>query len=197
MKDKKEDKKQEEAIESEVLDDVTFVESTEDGEALPQKDIAKKLREDLKTCRKEKEEYLTGWQRSKADYINLQKELEEVRVNSSVFAKENMLINLLPALDSFEMAFGNKDAWEKVNKEWRTGIEYIYQQLIESLKNSGIEKVDITEVDFDPKIHQSIKTIETDKKEKDHTVAEIVQAGYKIGDRVVRPASVNIFEYKK
>ncbi|MEY2672105.1 MAG: hypothetical protein RL687_522 [Candidatus Parcubacteria bacterium] len=62
--------------EEEVIDDVTFVDSTEDGDELPTKDIVKKLREEIKTLRKEKEEYLTGWQRSKADYANAQKDTD-------------------------------------------------------------------------------------------------------------------------
>jgi molecular chaperone GrpE len=122
---------------NEDFDDVTFVDSTEDGDSLPTKDVAKKLREDLKRARADKEEYLTGWQRAKADYINLQKEMDQVRSNTSILTKEKMVENLLPALDSFDMAFANKEAWEKVDPNWRTGVEYIYQQFVTSLADSG------------------------------------------------------------
>lgn len=194
---KEEDNIEEGAIESEILDDVTFVDSTEDGEELSEKNKSKKKRDELKICRKEREEYLTGWQRAKADYVNLQKELEEVRVNSSVFVKESMLNNLLPALDSFDMVFINKDVWEKIDKEWRMGIEYIHQQFMTSLSNSGIEKINETNILFDPKIHHSIKIIETDDEKKNHFLVEVIQTGYKIGERVIRSAGVNVFEYKK
>lgn len=205
MKDKDIKNKEEDSIESpfgvsqddSVESDVTFVESTEDGEELSVKDKTKKKRDNLKICRKEKEEYLIGWQRAKADYINLQKELDQVRISSSIFVKENMFNNLLPALDSFDMAFTNKDVWEKVDKEWRTGIEYIYQQFMTSLSNSGIEKIDDINILFDTKIHHSIKMITTKDKKKDHFVAEVIQAGYKIGERIIRPAGVNVYEYKK
>lgn len=178
------------------LEDVEFVESTEDGEELTRKDIVKKLREDLKICRAEKEEYLTGWQRAKADYINLQKDLDLTRINVSILAKEKMLEKLLPALDSFEMAFSNKDHWESLDKEWRDGISSIYQQLISGLKDSGIEKIDQSDVSFDPNIHQSISTVETTDEKKDHIVEKVLQTGYKIGNRIIRPAKVNIYEYK-
>ncbi|MES2930277.1 MAG: nucleotide exchange factor GrpE [Patescibacteria group bacterium] len=181
----------------ESFDDVTFVESTEDGEELSGKDMTKKLREDLKTVRKEKEEYLTGWQRAKADYVNLQKEMTELRANSSLIAKEKMAKNFLPVLDSFDMAFANKDAWEKVDQNWRTGIEYIFQQFVTALTESGIEKIDQAHAPFDPNLHQSIDTVPTDDQSKDHTVERVLQAGYKIGERIVRPARVNIYEYKK
>lgn len=176
--------------------DVTYVESTEDGEALSSKDTSKKNREDLKICRKEKEEYLTGWQRAKADYINLQKELDATRLSVSIFAKEKMASNLMPALDSFDMAFSNKEAWEKVDKNWRMGVEYIYSQFMTGLSQSGIDKIDKIGVPFDPSLHQSIATVETDKEKLDHTVESIIQVGYKIGDRVIRPARVNIYEFK-
>ncbi len=185
-----------EEIKNEDIDDVTFVESTEDGEALPSKDIVKKLRDDLKLCRKEKEDYLVGWQRAKADYINLQKELDLARVNISILTKQKMVEKILPALDSFEMAFSNKEHWESLDKDWRLGIESIYQQFVSGLSISGVEKIDEINVNFDPNIHQSISIIETNEESKDHTIEKVLQVGYKIGDRVIRPAKVTIYEYK-
>lgn len=177
--------------------DMTYVETTEDGDDLPTKDVTKKLREELKTARKEKEEYLTGWQRAKADYVNLQKELDLARMNVSILTKEKMVDKLLPALDSFEMAFSNKEHWEKIDKDWQNGITSIYQQLISGLEKSGIEKIYEIEVPFDPSIHQSISVVDTDDQDKDHTVEKVLQVGYKIGERVIRPAKVTIYEYKK
>ncbi len=178
-------------------EDVTYIESTEDGEELPTKDVAKKLREELKVCRKEKEEYLTGWQRAKADYINLQKELSSAHVSTSILAKEKVVEKLFPALDSFEMAFANLEHWKKLDKEWQEGIKSIHKQFLTGLLNSGIETIEESGVAFDPGIHQSISTIETEDEAKDHMVEKILQVGYKIGDRVIRPAKVTIYEYKK
>ncbi|HUC89042.1 MAG TPA: nucleotide exchange factor GrpE [Candidatus Paceibacterota bacterium] len=200
MDNEEEIKKQEP---EENFQDVTFVDSTEDGDELPTKDIVKKLREDLKKARAEKEEYLTGWQRAKADYINLQKEMDQISKSVSIHAKERIIENLLPALDSFDMAFANKDVWENVDKNWRTGIEYIYQQFMTSLSNSGVEKIDKVNVPFDPNLHQSIESVLTDDQSKDHIIEKVIQAGYKIGDpantgqvRIIRPARVTIFEFK-
>lgn len=179
------------------VDDVTFVESTEDGEELPKKDITKKLRDEIKKLQKEKEEYLTGWQRAKADYVNLQKELASSRVNIAILSKEKMTENLLPALDSFEMAFLNKEHWEKIDKDWQDGITSIYQQFMSGLQKSDIEKIDQSGILFDPNIHQSISLVDTNDEKNDHTVEKILQVGYKIGERVIRPAKVTIYEYKK
>ncbi|MFA5773235.1 MAG: nucleotide exchange factor GrpE [Candidatus Paceibacterota bacterium] len=177
--------------------DLDVVESTEDGEELPVKDVTKKLRQEIKKLQKEKEEYLTGWQRAKADYINLQKELDLVRVNVSILTREKMTEKLLPTLDSFEMAFANKEHWEKIDKDWQDGITSIYQQFISGLANSGIEKIEEAEIPFDPNIHQSISVTETNDESKNHTVEKILQVGYKIGERVIRPAKVTIYDYKK
>lgn len=182
---------------SENFVDLDFIETNEDGDELPNKDITKKLREDIKICRKEKEEYLTGWQRAKADYVNLQKELDIARINISILTKEKMTEKLLPSLDSFDMAFSNKEHWETLDKDWRVGIESIYSQLIKGLEDSGIEKIDEQNVPFDPNIHQSISVVNTDDESKDHTVEKVFQVGYKIGDRIIRPAKVIIYDHKK
>jgi len=184
---------QDDSVES----DLNYVESTEDGEALPTKDVAKKLREEIKTLRKEKEEYLTGWQRAKADYVNLQKELDLARVNVAILTKEKMTDKLLPSLDSFEMAFSNKEHFDKLDKDWQSGLTSIYQQILSGLLASGIEKIYEIEIPFDPSIHQSISIVATDDEDKDHTVEKVLQVGYRIGDRVIRPAKVTIYEYKK
>ena len=114
-----------------------------------------------------------------------------------LITKEKIVESLLPSIDSFDMAMANKEAWESVDKNWRTGVEYIYQQIITGLSDVGVEIIDKTGIKFDPNLHQSIESITTDDESKDHTIEKIVQAGYKIGDRVIRPARVNIFEYKK
>ncbi len=180
-----------------VVSDVTYVESTEDGEELPTKDITKKLREEIKTLRKEKEEYLTGWQRAKADYVNLQKDEENKRKEIKNFITTQLIEDLLPALDSFDMAFSNKEAWEKVDANWRNGVEYIRNQFIVAIESYGVSKIDEVGIIFDHNLHEAIETVKIDDSSKDHTIASITQSGYKIGEKVIRPARVKVYEYKE
>ena len=182
---------------NDAFEDVSFVDSTEDGDELPTKDIVKKLREDLKTIRKEKEEYLTGWQRAKADYVNLQKDSDAKYKELRTMVTGNMVEDLLPVLDSFNMAMGNKEAWEKVDANWRNGVEYIHQQFLRVLADNNVTALDQVDVMFDPMLHESIETIPTDDESKDHKIAQVVQTGYKIGERVIRPARVKVWEFKK
>ena len=104
---------------------------------------------------------------------------------------------MLPAFDSFEMAFANKEHWEKLDKEWQEGIKSIHKQFISALNSFGIEEIGELGVAFDPSIHQSISVVPTDDESKDHTIEKVFQVGYKIGERVIRPAKVTIYEYKK
>lgn len=182
--------------ENESFEDVTFVDSTEDGDALPTKDIVKKLREDLKKVRAEKEEYLTGWQRAKADYVNLQKEADVKFARGKELGIEELADSLLPALDAFDMAMSNKAVWESVDKNWRQGIEYIHSKFLQALADNKVTVVGEIGDKFDPMLHEAIESISTDDESKDHTIKSIVQSGYKIGERVIRPARVKLFEYK-
>lgn len=179
-------------IPAEDEDDVVEFVYNEDGEE-DIKATLKKLRKDIKETRKEKAEYLDGWQRAKADYQNY-KNAEGERLSSyATNARERLVESLLPALDSFDMAMSNKEAWEKVDSNWRTGVEYIYNQFITALGDNGVSTIDKTDVSFDPNLHQSIETLDTDDESKDHIIAKIIQKGYKMGDRIIRPARVVVY----
>ncbi len=179
-------------------DDVVFEETAEgEGEALS-KDKIKKLREDLKVAQAEKADYLTNWQKERADFINYKKGEDERKKQTLEFAREQFTEELLPVLDAYDMAFANKEAWEKVEKSWRMGVEYIHQQLLKVLADNGVSEIAPKEGDaVDSNLHDLIDTVPTDEESKDHTIAQIMQKGYKMGERVVRPARVKVWEYKK
>ncbi|OGI46162.1 nucleotide exchange factor GrpE [Candidatus Nomurabacteria bacterium GWB1_40_6] len=177
---------------SEVLE----FEFNEDGEEDLKKTL-KKFRADLKQAKKEKEEYLTGWQKERAEFANYRKQEDERRANFSESVRERILSRFLSVIDSFNMAFANREAWEKVDANWRRGVEYIYSQMNTIFEEYGVKPVGEEGEVFDPNIHQSVETVETDKKELDHKVASVIQKGYKLGERVMRPARVNVYEYKE
>jgi molecular chaperone GrpE len=178
--------------ESEVLE----FEFNEDGEEDLKKTL-KKLRVDLKQAKAEKEEYLTGWQKERADFINYKKQEDERRAVFSESLRERILTRFLTVVDSFNMAFANKEAWEKVDENWRKGVEYIYTQMNTIFEEYGVKAIGEVGDVFDPNIYQSIDVVETDKKEMEHKVASVIQKGYKLADRVIRPARVNVYEYKE
>lgn len=176
-------------------DDVVEFEFNEDGEEDLKKTL-KKLRADLKQAKKEKEEYLTGWQKERADFANFKRQEDDRKTMFSEAMRERILSRFLTVMDSFNMAFANKEAWEKVDANWRKGIEYIYAQMNGVFEEYGVKAIGEEGENFDPNIHQSIDMVATEDKEQNHKVAEVIQKGYKLGDRVIRPARVNVYEYK-
>ena len=161
------------------------------------KKTLKKFRADLKIAKKEKEEYLTGWQKERADFANYKKQEEDRKTMLSESMRERILSRFLTVIDSFNMAFANKEAWEKVEPGWRKGVEYIYAQMNNVFEEYGVKPIGEVGDVFDPNIHESIEMVETDKKEDDHKLANVIQKGYKLGERVLRPARVNVFEFKE
>ena len=180
------------AVEEASVDDIEF----EDGEA-DFKSKLKSIKEKLVQSLKEKQEYLDGWQRERAEFANYKKDEDSRKSRVSEMAREKLIMELLSVLDSFDMAFANKEAWEKADKNWRVGVEYIYTQFLTILEGYNVKQIGDVGVPFDPNIHQSIETVSTDEKEKDHNIEKVIQKGYQIGDRTLRPARVNVFEFKE
>ena len=176
--------------------DVEFEEVNEEGEVDARTTI-KKLREKIKKLEEEKKEYLDLSQRTKADYLNFKKEVEGNQVFTRKFANKNLISDLLPVLDSYDMAQGNKEAWEKVDQNWRMGIEYIFNQLKGVLEKEGVTQFGTVGDIFDPVLHESMEVVPVNEESKDHTVVQVLQKGYKIADTIVRPARVKTGEYKK
>lgn len=152
--------------------------------------VLKKLRERLRKCEEEKKEYLDGWQRMRADFANARKEEDMRRGELIKFASEGLVEDLLPILDSFSMAFSNKEAWEKVDANWRKGVEYIHTQFLSVLESRGLVEIGVAGEHMDPRIHVAIETIPTDDTHKEDTVSEVIQKGYRLHSKVIRPARV-------
>lgn len=177
----------------EVVFDQEYEPSTEEGEALSGAQKVKQLRDKIKVLEKEKQEYLTGWQRARADYANIVKNQDDEKKRLRTLIEENFIEELIPVVDSFSMAMSNKDAWEKVDPNWRTGVEYIYQQLMNTLKERGFTSFGTVGDTFDPMLHQAVSETETDDASLDHTIVIVLQQGYKLGENVLRPARVAVY----
>lgn len=177
--------------------DIVFEEANEEGEPLAAVNSAaalKKLREKLKICQKERQEFLETSQRLKADYINSRKDEEKARGRIAEYAKADLLHELFDLADSFEMAFRNREAWERVEENWRRGVEYIYAKLTEIFRQHGVEEINPAGAPFDPSRHQSVGILESKRAEDDNKVFEVVQKGYQLNGRVIRPAKVKIWQ---
>jgi len=179
----------------EIIDDVSFEEVNEEGE-IDAKDTIKKLREKIKKLQEEKQEYLDLSQRTRADYTNFKKEVEATRISDRKFATKRFIEELLPVLDAYDMAKGNKEAWEKVESNWRVGIEYIFAQLYAVLEREGVTQYGNVGDAFTPELYESIELVETAEKGNEGKVAQVLQSGYKMGESLLRVARVKVYSTK-
>lgn len=160
-------------------------------------EAVKKLRAKLKQAEAEKMEYLTGWQRAKADLINARKRDDAERIEFMKYANERLIEGLIPVLESFDLAMANREVWEKVDKNWRTGVEYIANQLKKTLNDSGLEEVDPTGKTFDASRDEAAEYIPVTDEKEHHKVVSVVQKGYSLSGKALRPPKVRVGEYKK
>lgn len=151
----------------------------------------KVLKEKLKKAIEEKQEYLNNWQKDKAEFINARKRDQEAQKDFARFSNENLIGELIPVLDSFNMAMGNKEVWEKVDKNWRVGVEYIANQLKKTLEDFGLKEIDPIGKPFDPMRDEAIE----DGKEN-NIVTTVIQKGYELNGKVLKAPRVKIGEKK-
>ncbi len=144
----------------------------------------------------ERDEYLAGWQRAKADFANAKKRMDESMKEYRAMATEGVIEELLPVLQSFEMAFGNKEAWEKADKGWRSGVEYIYTQLKGVVEQNGLKEVNPLGAKFDPMLHEALRFEVATTPEAAGTIVQVVEKGYTLGTKLIKPAKVVVAESK-
>lgn len=156
----------------------------------------KKVKNQLKKCQEERQEYLDGWQRSKADFINFKKRSEESKKGMVQYASENLILELLPIVDNFEQAFKNKEVWESVDENWRKGIEMIYNQVVGILKNNDVTEIESLGKEFDPNIHQSLEVVDVEDKRDNDKIVEVIQKGYRIRNKIIRHPNVKVGKFK-
>ena len=148
------------------------------------------LKKKLEECEKLKDEYLAGWQRERADFLNYKKEELERIGEILKYADVGLVLNILPILDNFEIA-EKKIPEDLKNDENVKGILQLKNQILDFLKNQGVEEIKSLGEKFDPNFMEVVETTEAKDKESGIVVEEI-QKGYKINGKVLRPAKVRV-----
>ncbi len=145
---------------------------------------AEKKQDELAVCRAERQEYLDGWQRAKADYVNAIRRSEEEREAAKAKGIATALTALLPAVDALTRA--------KDHGEVPEGFAAIAKQLEGAFASLGLEAIGGVGEAFDPVHHEALGQDEVTEKEKDDTVTVVFEQGWKRAGQVLRPAKVRV-----
>jgi molecular chaperone GrpE len=124
-----------------------------------------------------------------ADLDNARKRIERERREDSARAVAHVIEPILPVLDGFERALAAHS--DPAYEDYRKGFEIIYRQLLEALRRFGLERIETVGKPFDPHVHQAVERVESNDY-ADGTVVEDLRHGYKLRDRVLRPALVRV-----
>jgi molecular chaperone GrpE len=143
------------------------------------------LAEQLAEERDKAQSYLANWQRSAADFQNYKRRVEQERDEIARFANAALIINLLPLLDDLERALQNVDA-RLAGLTWLDGIRLIHRKFQSLLEMNGVTEIPADGETFDPNVHEAVMFGEGEENK----VISVAQKGYKLGDRVLRPALV-------
>jgi molecular chaperone GrpE len=129
--------------------------------------------------------------RGQAEFENYRKRTERERAELYQHGREDVLLQFLPVVDNFERALSSLETSEGDAEALRHGVELIHKQFKDALSKLGLEPVEAVGQTFDPHVHEAVTTEATDKH-KENTVIQEFQRGYKIGDRLLRPAKVKV-----
>ncbi|MCH8160654.1 MAG: nucleotide exchange factor GrpE [Chloroflexi bacterium] len=157
------------------------------GEAVDRQepDDVEGLRTRLEEEKQRAGKHYESWQRSAADYQNYKRRMEEERREVARLASVSLIINLLPLMDDIERALKNVDP-KLSGLTWIDGIWMIYRKFEAVLQNAGVTEIEADAQQFDPTVHEAISEVDGEEGK----VLSVVQKGYKLGDRVIRPAMV-------
>lgn len=143
------------------------------------------LQQKLQKLESEKNEYFSGWQRAKADYLNYKKEEAERLRDVARYTSEGFMRELVSILDSFDLGLRSLEKSGPVEK----GVYMIRAQTEDVLKRHGLEKLDVSQGSkFDPALAEDIAEAESEKPPG--TVIEVIEPGYRLHDKIIRPARV-------
>jgi molecular chaperone GrpE len=137
----------------------------------------------------EKQDIYDRLLRKQAELDNFRKRTEREKEEFSKHATADLIRSLLPALDSFERALKHRDP--RVPREFYQGMELIHREVLDILTRAGLDPLDTKGKIFDPHLHQAVESVESDQH-RDQEIIEELQRGYKLRQRLLRPAVVKV-----
>jgi molecular chaperone GrpE len=154
----------------------------------PGAEEAAQFESDLASLQRERDDLLDTTRRLQADFENYRKRVVREQTSLVERAAERLLEQLLPVLDSFELAVRNLDDSD-VDEKVRKGIDLVYAELVAVMERAGLERIDANDAPFDPNEHEAV--LQDDGDGEPH-VEDVLRTGWKLKGRVLRPAMVKV-----
>lgn len=148
------------------------------------------LQQQIEEANTKSNEYLEGWQRARAEFANYKKRMEREQSEAYQRAVGSITKRYLDVVDDLDRALQNRPQ-EGEGAAWANGIELIYRKLLVAMENDGIKVMNTDGADFDPNFHEAITSEDSDQHQSGQIIG-VLQKGYLIGDRVLRPALVRV-----
>jgi molecular chaperone GrpE len=183
----------EESPSPELIKDSVEIESMEEIGFTPEQaamDEIKMLQSELAETQSKANEYLDGWQRSRAEFANYKKRIEREQAEIYQRTAGSIIKRYLDVLDDLDLALKNRPT-QGDGQVWSNGIELIYRKLLNILESEGVVLMKVAGEPFDPNFHEAISMEPDDTVPSGH-ISEVLKQGYLLGDKVLRPALVRV-----
>ena len=180
---------EDQVIEDQVTEDVDKEQTEDDnGTDINSKLEEKKVNDQIKDLESKIEQYEDKYKRLQAEYANYMRRTQQEKETIGIFANEKIITELIPVIDNMERAL---DACTDKEEALFKGVDLVYKQLKDSLTKFGVEEIEAEGAEFDPNVHmavmqESIEGVEPNK------VVMVLQKGYKLGTKVIRPTMVKV-----
>ncbi|EJN93212.1 nucleotide exchange factor GrpE [Streptococcus ratti] len=159
-------------------------EETETAKAAAEETPANK---ELQEALERAEDFENKYLRAHAEMQNVQRRANEERQSLQRYRSQDLAKKILPSLDNLERALAVEGLTDDVKK----GIEMVQESLVQALKEEGVEEVELE--NFDPNLHMAVQTLEADEEHPADSIAQVLQKGYKLHERLLRPAMVVVY----
>lgn len=184
-KEKKEEVKEEEVSEATSTEGSADVESTNNDDSTTETQATTAL-DDIKKVEAERDELSDKYIRAQAEIVNMRRRNEKEQASLIKYDGQKLAKAILPALDNLERALAVESASEQLQK----GVKMVQTDLLKALKENHVAEIEAEGQTFDPNMHQAVQTVPADDDHPADTVVQVLQKGYILKDRVLRPAMV-------
>ncbi|SDI85350.1 molecular chaperone GrpE [Alteribacillus bidgolensis] len=184
------------AEETTSMEDIHEDESQQEKETLSQEEKSSdeiyetEEQQEIEKLKQEAEEWKNSSLRAQADLDNVRRRAKEEKEKAAKYRAQDLIESLLPVLDNFERAISASPESEEASSLLE-GVNMVYSQFLEAVQKEGLEVIETKGQTFDPHQHQAVMQVEEDGFESNQIVEEL-QKGYKLKDKVIRPAMVKV-----